>query len=342
VFVNTSGTASERTYLDRAGDLLASAWGMVSAPLRTERAAAMTAQPPVITRAAWGAREKMRRCGPNYAESVEMAYVHHTVNSNSYSRERADDLIRGIYAYHVQGRRFCDIAYNFLIDRFGRIYEGRYGGMDQPVIGAHAMGFNTGSTGVAALGDFTSRKPPRRVIKAYRSLLSWRLDVAHVRPTGTARMESAGGSNTKYDKGDMVTVPAVSGHRETGYTSCPGARLYKRLGAIRRGAELRGLPKIWDHDATPNPARPGTTSIRLTATISREMNWTIDIYNDLAPAAPFRSYTGHGSVIDQTWDRTDGALLDPQTAPPGTYTVVFRATGGGETAREAPLTLTLQ
>ena len=345
VFINTSGTATEPSFLERAGSLLAAAWGMRSAPLTAEPASAMTAQPSIITRTAWGANEKMRRCGPDYAESVEMAYVHHTVNSNSYSKARADDLIRGIYAYHTRGRGYCDIAYNFLIDRFGRIYEGRYGGMDQPVVGAHAMGFNTGSTGVAALGDFTSRKPPKRVIKAYRKLLSWRLDVAHVRPTGRARMESAGGSTTKYDKGEVVSLPAISGHRETGYTSCPGGRLFARLRAIRTGAEIRGLPKIWDHAATPNPAPPGTMSIRLTATISRAMNWTVDIYNDLAPATPYRSYTGHGSMIDVAWDRKPGTVdpLDPDaTAPPGTYTVVFRATGGGEAAREAPLSLALQ
>ncbi|MGH2683993.1 MAG: hypothetical protein ACRDJP_00810, partial [Actinomycetota bacterium] len=123
VFVNTSGTATEPSFLDRAGRMLAAAWGMTTRPFAPETADAATAQPPIISRAAWGAKEKMRRCDPDYADSVEMAYVHHTVNSNRYSRSRADDLIRGIYAYHVKGRKFCDIAYNFLIDRFGRIFE---------------------------------------------------------------------------------------------------------------------------------------------------------------------------------------------------------------------------
>ena len=345
VFLNTSGTATEPSFLDRAGRTLAAAWGMTTRPFAPETAEAATGQPPIITRAAWGANEKMRRCDPDYADSVEMAYVHHTVNSNAYSRRRADDLIRGIYAYHVRGRKFCDIAYNFLIDRFGRIYEGRAGGIDQPVIGAHAMGFNTNSTGVAALGDFTGRRPPKRVIKAYRILLAWRLDVAHVRPTGTARMESGGGPTTKYEKGDEVTLPAISGHRQTGYTSCPGSRLFAKLGKIRRGAEARGLPKIWDHAVSPNPAPPGTTAIRFTALLSRAMDWTIDIYHDLAPTTPYRTYAGHGQAIDVTWDRKPGTTdpLDPEaTAPPGTYTVYFRATSGSEVAREATLSLTLQ
>ncbi|MDQ4004929.1 MAG: peptidoglycan recognition protein, partial [Actinomycetota bacterium] len=344
VFLNTSGTATEPGFLDRAGSLLAHAWGMTSEPFRPDPASAATVQPPIITRAGWGANEKMRRCDPDYADAVEMAYVHHTVNSNAYSRSRADDLVRGIYAYHVQGRKFCDIAYNFLIDRFGRIYEGRFGGIDQPVIGAHAMGFNTGSTGVAALGDLSSHRPPKRVIKAFRILLAWRLDVAHVRPTGTARMESGGGPTTKYDKGDEVTLPAVSAHKETGYTSCPG-RLSTKLRIIRRGAQSRGLPKIWDHTASPNPAPPGTTAIRFTATLSQEMDWTIDIYHDLAPASPYRSYSGRSATIDVWWDRKPGTVdpLDPEAvAPPGTYTVSFRASEGSETARDAVLSLTLQ
>jgi hypothetical protein len=305
----------------------------------------MTGQPPVITRAQWGAKEKMRRCGPNYASEVKMAYVHHTVNSNAYSRSRADDLIRGIYAYHVQSRKFCDIAYNFLIDRFGRIYEGRFGGMDQPVIGGHAMGFNTSSTGVAALGDFTKKKPPKKVIKAYRKLLAWRLDVAHVRPTGTARMTSAGGSNTKYKKNQTVTLPAVSGHRDTGYTSCPGARLYKKLKAIRNGAERRGMPKIWAPTVSPNPAPPGTGGIRFTALLSRQMSWTIEIFQDLAPESPYRTMSGVGTAIDWIWDRKPGTIdiTDPNAvAPPGTYTVQISATAAGQTARPATLSLTIQ
>jgi uncharacterized protein with LGFP repeats len=182
-----------------------------------------------------------------------MAYVHHTVNSNAYSPSRADDLIRGIYAYHVKGRHYCDIAYNFLIDRFGRIFEGRYGGMDQPVIGGHAMGFNTGSTGIAALGTFTTAAPTKAMVNAYKRLLAWRLDVAHLRPTGKSVMESGGGSAQKFKKGQLVTLPVIAGHRDTGYTTCPGTRLYKRLGPIRRAAESIGLPKIWSPGVTPAP-----------------------------------------------------------------------------------------
>jgi hypothetical protein len=340
VFINTSGTATEPSFLDRADDTLAEAWGMAATSFTASTAGALTLQPPVITRAQWGADEAMRRCGPDYAPALKMAFVHHTVNSNSYSQDEADDIIRGIYAYHVQGRKYCDIAYNFLIDRFGRIYEGRFGGIDQPVIGGHAMGFNTASTGVAAIGTFTSERPPRKVVTAFKRLLAWRLDVAHLRPTGTTIMTSGGGSSQKFERGEQVQLSVISGHRDTGLTECPGGKLYEKLPAIRAGAELRGLPKIWDPLATPNPAPVGTTQVQLTAKLSQEMDWTIEIYNTAAPTTAFKRFTGRGTDILVAWDRSGDDLLAPPAAP-GTYLVYFRATEAGLTAREAVVTLTL-
>ncbi len=340
VFVDTSGASVEPSFLDRASDILARAWGIASAPARSPAASALTTQPPIITRAQWSADESLRRCGPDYAPALKMAHVHHTVNSNTYSQSQADDLIRGIYAYHVQGRKYCDIAYNFLIDRFGRIYEGRYGGIDQPVIGGHAMGFNTGSTGIAVLGTFTSQSPPKKVISAYKRLLAWRLDVAHLRPTGTTVMTSGGGSSQKFERGEQVTLPIISGHRDTGLTSCPGAKLYEKLPVIRTRAEARGLPKIWDPLATPNPAPTGTTQIQLSTQLSQQMSWSIDIANATTPTTVFKRFTGSGVDVLVTWDRTgDDPLAAP--APPGTYLVTFRANAGSLVAREAVVTLTL-
>ena len=340
VFIDTAGTSDPPSFLDRAGDLLAAAWGMVGAAFPSAPAHATTVQPPIITRAAWGADESLRRCGPDYAPALKMAFVHHTVNVNSYSREEADDLIRGIYAYHVKGRKYCDIAYNFLIDRFGRIYEGRYGGIDQPVIGGHAMGFNTASTGIAAIGTYTSKNPPRKVVSAYKRLLAWRLDVAHLRPTGTTEMTSGGGPTQKFERGEEVTLPIISGHRDTGLTECPGAKLYAKLQRIRKGAELRGLPKIWNPVAVPNPAPAGTTQIQLGAKLSQEMDWSIEIYNSTAPTTAFKRFTGRGADVLVTWDRSGDDLLAPP-APPGTYLVYFRASNAGLIAREAVVTLTL-
>jgi hypothetical protein len=332
VFLNTSGTAEPPSLLDRAGDLLARAWGMAAPDV----ARAASPPPGIIPRSGWGAKEKLRRCGPDYAEDgLKMAYVHHTVNSNAYSKSRADDLIRGIYAYHVRGRHFCDIAYNFLIDRFGRIYEGRYGGMEEPVVGAHAMGFNTGSTGVAALGNFTSRPAPRAMIRAYKRLLAWRLDVAHLRPTGKAVMESAGGHAQKFKKGQEVTLPVIAGHRDTGYTTCPGGMLYKKLVPIRRDVEARGLPKIWTVTSSVDAiSLVAAQTVHYHAFLSQAMPWSVDITD--AAGTLVRRFTGGDGAIEATWN---GRMADGVTpVPPGTYTATMRAQAGDRIAREAVLT----
>jgi uncharacterized protein with LGFP repeats len=202
------------------------------------------------------------------------------------------------------------------------------------------MGFNTASTGVAALGTFTTQSPPKKVIGAYKRLLAWRLDVAHLRPTAFASMTSGGGSSSKYGKGKVVSLPVISGHRDTGLTSCPGARLYSKLQTIRTAAELRGAPKIWDPLATPNPAPAGTTQIQLGALLSQEMNWSVDIYSAVAPTTAFKTFSGRGTSIAATWDRTGNDPVAPP-APAGSYQVYFRASEAGLAAREAVLTLTL-
>ena len=337
VFVNTSGTATEPSPLETAGNVLARAWGMATDPFAAEPAAAATGLPAIIPRSTWGAKESLRKCGPDYAPAVKMAYVHHTVNKNGYASFKADDIVRAIYAYHVKGNGWCDIGYNFLIDRFGRIYEGRYGGIDRPVVGAHAMGFNAGSAGVAAIGTFTTTPPRAAALDAFRRLLAWRLDVAHVRPTGTTVMRSAGGPKQKFDKGQNVPLPVISGHRETGYTACPGARLYGRLSSIRTAAEQIGLPKIWDPVVAPLSGPPGTP-VRFTANLSTTMAWTIDIID--ANGIPVRQLTGTGATIDATWDGRDAT--GTMTVPAGIYTAVVNARDtAGNAARNAVFTVTL-
>ena len=128
------------------------------------RAPAATVTPPIVPRSTWGADERIRRGPPSYAPSVRFAIVHHTAGRNGYSRAEAAAIVKGIQLFHVQGNGWNDIGYNFLVDRFGTVYEGRFGGVDRNVVGAHAQGFNTGSVGVALLGTYEDvrRRQPRR------------------------------------------------------------------------------------------------------------------------------------------------------------------------------------
>jgi Ca2+-binding RTX toxin-like protein len=317
--------------MTRAWNAVSGVWGF----LAPRPASAMTSRPGVITREQWGADERMRRCGPYYADRLKAAYVHHTAGSNSYSRADADNVVRGIYAFHVQGRGWCDVAYNFLVDKFGRVFEGRFGGMSKPLIGGHTSGFNTGTVGVAAMGNFSTAAPPRDMVQAFKRLLAWRLDVAHLRPTGWATLTSTGGGTSRYGAGATVTLRVITGHRDTNYTSCPGARLYAKLDEIRKGAEALGLPKLYNPRASRPVLQPGVSSIAYRARLSEEVDWFVDILDQ--GGTRVRRLTGHGGRIDAVWN---GRADDGSKVAPGFYRAKLwaRAGPGGPDARAARLT----
>ena len=121
----------------------------VSSPARKSplRRTSIAGSPLILSRASWGADERIRRRRkPDYADSVRFAVVHHTAGSNSYTRAQSASIVRGIERYHVLANGWDDIGYNFLVDKYGQIFEGRWGGVDKNVVGAHAQGFNNGSS----------------------------------------------------------------------------------------------------------------------------------------------------------------------------------------------------
>ncbi len=186
--------------------LTASRWPPVQRRWR-RRTSGGPAEPPIVTRAPSGAPTRPTvRAPPSYGV-VRCAFVHHTVNANTYTRAQAPALVRGIYYYHTQVNGWRDIGYNFLIDRFGTIYEGRYGGVTKAVIGAQVLGFNSMSTGVALIGTFDSVAPSPAALASLERLLAWKLDLSHLDPLGTARVECF--VTQKYKAGQWVTIPVI-------------------------------------------------------------------------------------------------------------------------------------
>ena len=184
------------------------------------RAPAAAVSPAIVPRAAWGADESIRRNEPESAPAIRLAVVHHTAGANDYTQAQAPAIVRAIQVFHVKQNGWNDIGYNFLVDRFGTVYEGRYGGITENVIGAHAQGFNTGSVGVAVLGTYESGGISAAAETSLAELLAWRLDLAHVDPLSTLSYLSNG--NPRYPAGLPVFLRAVSGHRDTGYDVLPG------------------------------------------------------------------------------------------------------------------------
>lgn len=193
----------------------------------------VTGMPRVITRAGWGANEANRCSRPTYDSKLVGATVHHTAGSNNYTEAQAAGVVRGIFHYHAQTLGWCDIGYQALVDKFGNIYEGRYGGLDKNVQGAHAGGFNTGTFGISMMGDYSRIAPSEATLNAMGNMIGWRLKVAGLQPNSSVTMTSGGTNYAKHPYGKAVTLPRIFAHRDVGNTSCPGDVGYSQMGKIR-------------------------------------------------------------------------------------------------------------
>ena len=252
--------------------------------------------PSIIPRLSWGADESIRRAPPLYAKTISFAVVHHTAGSNNYTPAQSAAIVRGIELYHVQGNGWNDIGYNLLVDKYGQVFEGRYGGVDRNVIGAHAEGFNTSSVGVAVLGDYGTKKLPAAAKTALEQVLAWRLDLAHVDPVSLLPWRSGG--NPRFPAGVPVVLRAISGHRDTGFTDCPGSALYAELPQIATDVAALGGPKIY----APSVVRNAEGQVRFTARVSTGQPWTVTVVN--SSGGQVAQGSGTGTSVDWTWDAT--------------------------------------
>ncbi len=197
-------------------------------------------KPQIYSRAQWGADEHIREQGaPSYG-TVKAGFVHHTVNANNYTAAQVPALLRSIYAYHVKARGWRDIGYNYLVDRFGKIWEGRYGGVDKAVVGAHTLGYNEVSFAMSAIGNYDIAQPPQVVIDAYAKLFAWKLSLYGIDAAATH----------VYVKNRYLA--AINGHRDVGQTACPGRYLYAKIPQIR--AMAAKIQKTGSTGSTPAPA----------------------------------------------------------------------------------------
>ncbi|MGV3561859.1 MAG: FG-GAP-like repeat-containing protein [Nocardioides sp.] len=233
-------TVFERAALDTTGG---DAAATSSAPAARD---GVTPEPQIFSRAQWGADESMRDAGSLRYGEVLGGFVHHTVNANDYTRGEVPGILRSFYAYHTPSRGWSDIGYNFLVDRFGRIWEGRAGGVERPVVGAHTLGYNDDAFAMSAIGNFELVQPSAALVQAYGALFAWKLSLHGVDAASTRQMVA----------GD--TFSAINGHSDADQTACPGRYLYDRIGDIRQlaaAAQVGWEGRELDSDlvGTPHP-----------------------------------------------------------------------------------------
>lgn len=206
---------------------------------------AMVAPPRIVDRSGWGETRVPPLWSP-VAVDLGGAVIHHTAGNNNYSATDAPSVVRSVHDYHTYswGRGWDDIGYNFLVDRFGTVYEGRYGSLESTpgkmVVGGHAAPANTGSVGISVMGTYTgSVQPSAASMTAIEDIIAWQFSEAGVDPNGTWTFY-----NTRL--GRNSTVPAILGHRDVSTTICPG-NIYPLLPSLRSSVatKMADVPEPW-------------------------------------------------------------------------------------------------
>jgi hypothetical protein len=241
-FVNVSGSAG--SFADRlvnsARHAINTAFISVAS---TPVAQALAPKPKVVSRAAWGADLADGGCpprGPPEYGTVQAAVIHHTVNANDYTPEEAPSIVLGICRFHVFGNGWNDIGYNALADRYGTVYEGRAGGLKRPVVVAQAQGFNSQTTSISSIGDHTTEAPTPQAQRSIIRFLAWKMAIDRATPvTASVPLTSAGGPESRYPAGTVITVPRIIGHTTLGLTACPGGAMIPLIPQIQAAVQKR-------------------------------------------------------------------------------------------------------
>ena len=221
----------------------------------------------VTTRAEWGANASYMSWDPEYARAGHVV-VHHTAGTNSYSAGQSASIVRGIYYYHAVVLDWGDIGYNFLVDKFGTVFEGRSGSVAAPAgrmsIGAHARGVNTGTMGISMMGDYSTVSPSDAQLSSVGKMAGWFLKRAGISDvTGWAGLHVW--TTERYQAGSTISMPRILGHRDVGYTTCPGNVGYSKLGTIRAIAKAQGSSPQGGGSGAPSTVpqdHPGAVALR--------------------------------------------------------------------------------
>jgi len=217
-----------------------------AAPAHVPRAVpAAAGGPPVVPRSAWDPQHACRPRAPAAYGRVDFAVVHHTESLSFYTPQQSAAIVLGICLFHRDVNGWNDIGYDLLVDRYGTIFEGRAGGVGEPVLGAQAGGWNAVSTGVAMIGSYSLSPPPPDALHALERALAWKLSLAGLPATGAIVERSTGSdpADNRWARGALVRFQRISGHRDADNTDCPGTALYALLPQIRRAvAALMPVP----------------------------------------------------------------------------------------------------
>jgi N-acetylmuramoyl-L-alanine amidase len=224
----------------------------------------------VARRAAWA--NGLAPKGPLQPEGhVRFLLVHHTAQTNAYAQGDVPAILQGIFAYHTGAKGWNDVAYNFFVDRYGQVWEGRTGSLDGPVVG-DATGGNQGFDQLCCfVGNHQEAPPTAEAVDAMVRLLAWLATRYRVDPSPAARVSFVSRGSNRWPAGTRVTTRTIAGHREMSQTICPGDYAFALLGSeipTRVASIVASTPSPSPTETPhPSPAR-ATTPARPSPTAS--------------------------------------------------------------------------
>jgi hypothetical protein len=289
------------------------------APASTEPVKAQF--PTYYTRTAWSADETIVGSVTD-AKVVNAVWVHHTGTTNDYDCAESAAIVRAIQSNDVKVKGLSDLGYNYMVDKCGRLFEGRRGGVENAIVPAATVGFNTGYAAIAVIGNYETAASAAAVETVIAQVAAARLGKYGFNPASQGTF-TAGVANDKLVKGAQITVPRLSGHRDADATACPGANLYARLADIRAKSQLMvtGLALT---SVTGGAYSGGAWYVKASATLS---------WNTATPAADIARFEAlvDGTVVGTLAGDARSATV---AIPAGGHSVTIRAVHtSGSTAR---------
>ena len=342
--VDSPVTAADRNLVARR-----SVTGQVPSTV-TSPQGAVVSRPEIVSRSQWGADESKRDKTPRISGTIIAGFIHHTATTSKYTPEQAPGQIRNLYAYFTQSLNYADMGYNFLVDKYGTIYEGRAGcvrgssvpcdGPSLPVQGAHTAGMNEDTFAISAVGNFDTVKPTKTsadlMVDSISQLIAWKLAPYDLNPKATARIPSTDNSGkSRYPFGEIASTPIISAHRDVGLTVCPGRYLYPYIPRIKERASYLLKPVLQDLSVSPGLVDSDLGEpITVSAVVPANAAWTVDVLNNsdgtlVSTATGTQGVTGRISYL---WDLRN---IDGESVLPGQYSVVVGATVNDEVLASA-------
>lgn len=258
--------------------------------------------PPIVPRTEWDGGACQPTGAPDVGPPVQRVVVHHTAIFPRYAPGEAPAAIRQMCINHIRDRKFSDIAYHLLIDRYGVIYQGRAGSMLAPIVGAHAQGFNKGSVGVALIGNFSDEPIPDPMQKSLVRTIAWLSQLHGFDPGAVSPHTSTGGPSSLIEEGRTVALPGIIPHRRVAPSDCPGAHAARYVNSGKLLEDVR-------HEIARRPEAAIPAAEEVARSAGRSDRAPVDPgRRGRAPADP-----GEGSrPVEKVVDRIVGRLVPPR------------------------------